>query len=69
MKFVLIIFCFYIEKRMAVWIHALELLARYFYFNINTFFTKTHIPSKHTPIPEGNSLNEENKELSGMESF
>ena len=54
---------------MAVWVHALGLLAKYFYFNINIFFTKTHIPSKHTPMLEGDSLNEENKELSGMESF
>ena len=33
------------------------------------FFTQTHIPSKHTAELEGSSLNEENKELSEMESF
>ena len=30
---------------------------------------KTHKPSKHTPELEGRSLNEENRELSEMESF
>ena len=30
---------------------------------------KTHIPSKYTSELEGSGLNEENKELSEMESF
>ena len=44
-----------------------ELLTK-FLFAHKLVFTK-HIPSKHTPELEVSNLNEENKDLSEMESF
>ena len=45
------------------------LLAKNYYFKINNFLQKHHIPLKHTPELDKCSSNKENKKLSETECF